>query len=195
MLQHTPHPAPWVKMRLVSKAQVGDSGEVVDLDDSVSMCEAIGADPLMNGIGIPAESVLPSSWIICSSSSVVLLPYSQKQCMSLSASGSVSCPLMHSPTAQQQWSNLLEQLQSNVNKAVDSVVHSGSKLPEELRFHSPLAIYIVAPQVLTFGSSFGDNMSCPEWCTNFARSIIDSLDSSGQVMLLLSNYFRFIVVI
>ena len=139
MLQHTPHPAPWVKMRLVSKAQIGDSGEVVDLDDSVSMCEAIGADPSMNDIGIPAESVLPSSWIVCSSSSVVVLPYSQRHCMSLSASGVASCPLLHSSFAQQQWSSLLEQLQSNVDNAVDAMVHSGSALPEELRFRSPLA--------------------------------------------------------
>jgi hypothetical protein len=135
MLQHTPHPAPWVKMRLVSKVQIGE--EVVDLDDAVSMCEAVGADPSMNGIGIPAESMLPSSWIICSSSSVVVLPYSQEHCESFSDSGIAACPLEHSSAAQQQWSRLLERLQLNVDKAVRSIVHSGSQLPEELRYSCP----------------------------------------------------------
>jgi hypothetical protein len=132
MLQHTPHPAPWVKMRLVSKVQIGD--EVVNLDDSVGVCEAIGADPSMNGIGIPAESMLPNSWIICSSSRVVKLPYSVEHCETLSGAGSVSCPLKHSMEVQQQWSSLLEQLRSNVDAAVRSVVHSGSQLPKELRY-------------------------------------------------------------
>jgi hypothetical protein len=131
MLQHTPHPAPWVKMRLVSKAQVGDN--VVDLDDSVSMCESIGSDPWMKSIGIPAESMLPDSRIICSSSLVVVLSYSQEHCESLGDSGLASCPLEHDLAAQQQWSSLLEQVHSNVKKAVHSVIHSGTQLPKELR--------------------------------------------------------------
>jgi hypothetical protein len=134
MLQHTPHPAPWVKMRLVSKVQVGE--EVVDLDDSVGMCEAVGADPSMNGIGIPAESMLPDSWIICSSSSVVPLQYSQKHCEYLSGSSLASCPSQHSAAVQLQWAHLLEQLRSTVNSAVHAVVHSHSQLPEELRYWS-----------------------------------------------------------
>jgi hypothetical protein len=132
MLQHMPHPAPWVKLRLVSKVQVGDN--VVDLDDSINMCEALGSDPALSSIGIPVESMLPDSRIICSSSSVVALPYSQEHCASLSGSGLSTCPLEHEPAAQQQWISLLEQVQSSVKKAVHSVVHSGSQLPQELRF-------------------------------------------------------------
>jgi hypothetical protein len=142
MLQHTPHPAPWVKMRLVSKVQIGEA--IVDLDDSVSMCEAVGADPSMNGIGIPAESMLPNSWIICSSSSVAVLRYSQQHCESFSDSGLVSCPLEHSYAVQLQWSRLLERLQSNANKAVHSVVHSRSELAEELRSPSCCACVFVS---------------------------------------------------
>ena len=135
MLQHTPHPAPWVKMRLVSKVQIGE--EVVDLDDSVSVCEAVGADSSFNEIGIPPESMLPDSWIICNSSTVVALPYSKEHCESLSASGLVSCPWEHSHAAQQQWSRLLEQLQSNANNAVQSTVHSGTPLPDDIRYRPP----------------------------------------------------------
>jgi hypothetical protein len=184
MLQHTPHPAPWVKMRLVSKVQVGH--EVVDLDDSVHMCEAIGADPALNGIGIPAESMLPDSWMICSSSSVVPLQYSQKHCEYISDSSSASCPLEHSPAAQLQWAGVLEQLRSTVNTAVRAVVHSRSRLPEELRCRSLSAKCANVLSNANYGGSFGEIISCPEWCSNFARNIADSLDNSGQVLVIRS---------
>jgi hypothetical protein len=133
-------------MRLVSKVQIGTN--VVDLDDSVSMCEAVGADPSMNGIGIPAESMLPDSRIICSSSSVVVLPYSQEHCESLSHSGLASCPLEHGPAAQQRWSDLLGQVRSNVEKAVHSAVHSGTPLPEELRYQTSRTKLVLDSQSL-----------------------------------------------
>jgi hypothetical protein len=181
MLQHTPHPAPWVKMRLVSKVQVGHS--VVDLDDSESMCEAVGSDPLMSGIGIPADSMLPDSRIICGSSHVVALSYSQEHCESLGESGLASCPPEHSPAAQQQWSSLLEQVRSNVKKTVHSVIHAGAQLPKELRYllFARATLNRNKSEKLNHESSFGETISCPEWCGNFAQNILSSLDGSGQV--------------